>query len=160
MMEGIAPGAHHDPAIPRRRPAAEPPSVSPRSPQGELLTDPGDHPLNPGRRTHTVVVLNSGGRPIQVGSHYHFAQTNGALQFDRTAAHGMRLNIASGMAMRFERRPAVDGGKGRACQRARSLGLPSLDPGKALARQPTSGGPAPRGTAPPWASGCAWPTPR
>ena len=69
---------------------------------GELLTDAGDHALNPGRRTHTVVVQNTGDRPIQVGSHYHFAETNAALQFDRRAAHGMRLNIASGTAVRFE----------------------------------------------------------
>ena len=69
---------------------------------GELLTDDGDHPLNPGRRTLSVVVTNGADRPIQVGSHYHFAETNGALQFDRTAARGMRLNIASGTAVRFE----------------------------------------------------------
>jgi urease subunit beta len=69
---------------------------------GELLTDPGDHALNPGRRTATVVVQNTADRPIQVGSHYHFAETNGALQFDRAAARGMRLNIASGTAVRFE----------------------------------------------------------
>ena len=69
---------------------------------GELLTDGGDHALNPGRRTATVVVANTADRPIQVGSHYHFAETNGALQFDRKAAHGMRLNIASGTAVRFE----------------------------------------------------------
>ena len=69
---------------------------------GELLTEPGEHALNPGRRTLTLVVENSGDRPIQVGSHYHFAETNGALQFDRSAARGMRLNIASGTAVRFE----------------------------------------------------------
>jgi len=69
---------------------------------GELITDSGDHALNPGRRTVTVVVQNTADRPIQVGSHYHFAETNGALQFDRKAAHGMRLNIASGTAVRFE----------------------------------------------------------
>ena len=69
---------------------------------GELLTDAGDHLLNPGRRTTTLVVQNTGDRPIQVGSHYHFAETNGALGFDRAAAHGMRLNIASGTAVRFE----------------------------------------------------------
>ena len=69
---------------------------------GELLTDDGDHVLNPGRRTLTVVVQNTADRPIQVGSHYHFAETNGALGFDRAAAHGMRLNIASGTAVRFE----------------------------------------------------------
>lgn len=69
---------------------------------GELLVEPGEHLLNPGRRTQTLVVTNTGERPIQVGSHYHFAETNAALGFDRTAAHGMRLNIASGTAVRFE----------------------------------------------------------
>ena len=69
---------------------------------GELLPEPGELELNPGRRTLTLVVENAGDRPIQVGSHYHFAETNGALRFDRTAAHGMRLNIASGTAVRFE----------------------------------------------------------
>jgi urease subunit beta len=69
---------------------------------GELFIDDGDHPLNPGRRMVTVVVRNTAERPIQVGSHYHFAETNGALHFDRDAARGMRLNIASGTAVRFE----------------------------------------------------------
>jgi urease subunit beta len=69
---------------------------------GELITDGADHALNPGRRTLTVVVRNTADRPIQVGSHYHFAETNGALAFDRDAARGMRLNIASGTAVRFE----------------------------------------------------------
>ena len=69
---------------------------------GELITDGADHALNPGRRTVTLVVQNSADRPIQVGSHYHFAETNGALQFDRAAARGMRLNLASGTAVRFE----------------------------------------------------------
>ncbi len=69
---------------------------------GELITDGPDHELNSARRTLTVVVQNSADRPIQVGSHYHFAETNGALAFDRAAAQGMRLNIASGTAVRFE----------------------------------------------------------
>jgi urease subunit beta len=69
---------------------------------GELFTEAGEHALNPGRRTATLVVRNTADRPIQVGSHYHFAETNGALQFDRDAARGMRLNIASGTAVRFE----------------------------------------------------------
>ncbi len=69
---------------------------------GELFTDEGEHTLNPGRRAITLVVRNTGERPIQVGSHYHFAETNAALGFDREAAQGMRLNIASGMAVRFE----------------------------------------------------------
>jgi urease subunit beta len=69
---------------------------------GELLAEPGELELNPGRRTVTLVVENAGDRPIQVGSHYHFAETNAALRFDRAAARGMRLNIASGTAVRFE----------------------------------------------------------
>ncbi len=69
---------------------------------GELFTDGPDHILNPGRRRLTLAVQNTGDRPIQVGSHYHFAETNGALRFDRARAHGMRLNIASGLAVRFE----------------------------------------------------------
>jgi len=69
---------------------------------GELLIDAGEHALNPGRRALTLVVRNTADRPIQVGSHYHFAETNAALSFDREAARGMRLNIASGTAVRFE----------------------------------------------------------
>ncbi|MBC7683441.1 MAG: urease subunit beta [Ferruginibacter sp.] len=69
---------------------------------GELLVDDGEHALNTGRRSVTLVVNNTADRPIQVGSHYHFAETNGALGFDRAAAQGMRLNIASGSAVRFE----------------------------------------------------------
>jgi len=70
---------------------------------GELFDNrsPALH-LNPGRRTVTLVVENGGDRPIQVGSHYHFFETNGALKFDREAARGMRLNIPSGTAVRFE----------------------------------------------------------
>lgn len=69
---------------------------------GEMFTDGSDHVLNAGRRTTTVVVQNTSDRPIQVGSHYHFAETNAALGFERGAARGMRLNIASGTAVRFE----------------------------------------------------------
>ena len=69
---------------------------------GELFTDAGEHALNPGRPMLTLVVQNTADRPIQVGSHYHFAETNAALSFDRAAAQGMRLNIASGTAVRFE----------------------------------------------------------
>jgi urease subunit beta len=69
---------------------------------GELLIDDGVHALNVGRRAITVLVKNTGERPIQVGSHYHFAETNAALDFDRAAARGMRLNIASGLSVRFE----------------------------------------------------------
>ena len=69
---------------------------------GELITDGADIELNAGRRTASLVVHNTGDRPIQVGSHYHCAETNPALSFDRRAARGMRLNIASGTAVRFE----------------------------------------------------------
>ena len=69
---------------------------------GEILVDEGVHVLNPGRPALTLVVKNASDRPIQVGSHYHFAETNAGLDFDRQAAHGKRLHIASGMAVRFE----------------------------------------------------------
>jgi len=75
---------------------------SPAEAPGALLVDDGELVLNPGRATVAIVVENSGDRPIQVGSHYHFAETNAALRFDRAAARGMRLNIASGTAVRFE----------------------------------------------------------
>ena len=69
---------------------------------GELLIDDGEHTINTGRRTLTLLVKNASDRPIQVGSHYHFAETNAGLDFDRAAARGMRLNIAAGTAVRFE----------------------------------------------------------
>ena len=69
---------------------------------GELLVDGPDHTLNPGRRTLQLVVRNTADRPIQVGSHYHFHEVNAALQFDRDSTRGMRLDIASGTAVRFE----------------------------------------------------------
>ncbi|MDP2025532.1 MAG: urease subunit beta [Pseudomonadota bacterium] len=69
---------------------------------GEYFIEPGEIELNAGRETITLVVANSGDRPIQVGSHYHFFETNDALAFDRAAARGFRLNIAAGTAVRFE----------------------------------------------------------
>lgn len=69
---------------------------------GELFPASGFIILNDGADDITLTVSNTGDRPIQVGSHYHFAETNPALEFDRTAAHGMRINIASGTAVRFE----------------------------------------------------------
>jgi len=69
---------------------------------GEYFIQPGEIELNVGRETVTLVVANSGDRPIQVGSHYHFFETNIALTFDRAAARGFRLNIAAGTAVRFE----------------------------------------------------------
>jgi urease subunit beta len=69
---------------------------------GELLVEPGEIELNAGRATAQLDVANSGDRPIQVGSHYHFFETNTALLFDRQAAYGMRLSIAAGTAVRFE----------------------------------------------------------
>jgi urease subunit beta len=69
---------------------------------GELFTAPGDIELNAGANTVTIVVANTGDRPIQVGSHYHFFETNPALDFDREKARGMRLDIAAGTAVRFE----------------------------------------------------------
>ena len=69
---------------------------------GEVITLPGALTLNSGRETVTLEVANSGDRPIQVGSHYHFAETNPALVFDRAAARGFRLDIPAGTAVRFE----------------------------------------------------------
>ncbi|MEO8531104.1 MAG: urease subunit beta [Deltaproteobacteria bacterium] len=69
---------------------------------GEFFTVAGDITLNDGREAITLMVANTGDRPVQVGSHYHFAETNAALDFDRAAARGMRLNIAAGTAVRFE----------------------------------------------------------
>ena len=69
---------------------------------GELMAQEGEITLNEGRETLTVSVSNSGDRPIQVGSHYHFYETNPALVFDREKTRGFRLNIASGTAVRFE----------------------------------------------------------
>ena len=69
---------------------------------GELFIQDGDITLNDKRRTVTLTVANTGDRPIQVGSHYHFFETNAALRFDRDSARGMRLDIAAGTAVRFE----------------------------------------------------------
>ena len=69
---------------------------------GEIQVAKGDIEINKGRRALTLEVTNSGDRPIQVGSHYHFFETNDALRFDRPKAYGMRLNIAAGTAVRFE----------------------------------------------------------
>ena len=69
---------------------------------GEILTLDGDIELNVKRKTQKIAVSNTGDRPIQVGSHYHFFETNNALDFDRKTARGMRLNIAAGTAVRFE----------------------------------------------------------
>ncbi|HEX5618564.1 MAG TPA: urease subunit beta [Solirubrobacteraceae bacterium] len=69
---------------------------------GELITAPGEIELNQGRETRTVRVLNTGDRPIQVGSHFHFADVNDALEFDRAAAAGFRLNVPAGTSVRFE----------------------------------------------------------
>jgi urease subunit beta len=69
---------------------------------GEYFIAPGDITLNAGRKMVTLTVSNSGDRPIQVGSHYHFFETNPALKFERKAARGMRLDIAAGTAVRFE----------------------------------------------------------
>ena len=69
---------------------------------GEYFIEPGEIELNKGRKTLTLTVANTGDRPIQVGSHYHFFETNPALAFDRARTRGMRLDIAAGTAVRFE----------------------------------------------------------
>jgi len=69
---------------------------------GELIPEPGEIELNAGRPVTTVQVANTGDRPVQVGSHFHFHEANGALEFDREAARGLRLDIPAGTAIRFE----------------------------------------------------------
>lgn len=69
---------------------------------GEIIPQAGEIELNTGRNTKTMTVSNGGDRPVQIGSHFHFYETNTALQFDREAAYGMRLNIMAGTAVRFE----------------------------------------------------------
>ncbi|NRO98199.1 urease subunit beta [Paraburkholderia sp. NMBU_R16] len=69
---------------------------------GEILTEPGDIELNAGRETLTLTVANTGDRPVQIGSHFHFYEVNAALAFERERARGFRLNIAAGTAVRFE----------------------------------------------------------
>lgn len=69
---------------------------------GEVFVQPGDIELNAGRKTRTLTVANTGDRPIQIGSHFHFYEVNSAMNFDREAAYGMRLNIMAGTAIRFE----------------------------------------------------------
>lgn len=86
----------HEPILPAA--SAPPDGVIP----GEVIAVPGERTLNAERETVTLTVANTGDRPIQVGSHYHFAETNPALQFDRQKAKGFRLDIAAGTAVRFE----------------------------------------------------------
>ncbi|GGL39358.1 hypothetical protein GCM10009037_23890 [Halarchaeum grantii] len=108
---------------------------------GEVVPGEGDVSINEGRETATVTVANTGDRPVQVGSHFHFFEANGALAFDREAAFGMRLNVPAGTAVRFEPGDERDidlvaiGGK----QRAHGMngvvnGSVAGDPGAALAR--------------------------
>lgn len=73
---------------------------------GEILTDAGLHTLTPGRERRTLTVVNTGDRPIQIGSHFHFADVNAALQFERRLALGFRLDVPAGTSIRFE--PGVD----------------------------------------------------
>lgn len=87
----------HDPIRPGKRKAAKDEVVP-----GEIIADDGDIELNAGRPKATLKVVNTGDRPIQIGSHYHFFETNEGLKFDRDKARGMRLDIAAGTAMRFE----------------------------------------------------------
>jgi urease subunit beta len=126
-----------------------------------VLVDDGAIELNPGRRTLSLVVVNRGDRPMQVGSHYHFAETNPALDFDRSAARGMRLNIASGTAVRFEP------GQQRTVVLVDYAGRPRRCSASALTRcrercdgPHRNAVPTPRCTARPPATACAWPTPR
>ena len=102
---------------------------------GELFIQDGEIELNKGRNTVTLSVSNTGDRPIQVGSHYHFFETNPALKFERKKARGMRLDIAAGTAVRFE--PGQDSRRNacRGCREAHRLRLPERNHGKTLRRR-------------------------
>ena len=92
----------HEPIQPGREKANAANVMSKRLQPGEIRCAEGEITLNEGRETINVAVINNGDRPIQVGSHYHFFETNAALEFDRAATRGFRLNIAAGTAVRFE----------------------------------------------------------
>jgi len=105
---------------------------------GEVIAREGEIELNAGRRTLRIDVTNRGDRPIQVGSHYHFAETNAALDFDRRAARGMRLNIPAGTAVRFEPGQSrsvelVDYAGARKVFGFRGAVMGALEPGRAAA---------------------------
>ena len=104
-MPGLDPGIHFQRS--KAWMAKSSPAMTPRKSRGhmipgELFIQDGEIELNAGRKTVTLNVANTGDRPIQVGSHYHFFETNPALKFDRKKARGMRLDIAAGTAVRFE----------------------------------------------------------
>jgi urease subunit beta len=114
---------------------------------GEIITQAGDIELNSGRRTQTLSVANTGDRPIQVGSHYHFFETNDALTFARNTARGMRLNIAAGTAVRFEPGQTrtvelVDLGGGRTVYGFQGKVMGALDAVKKPARRVAASKPA------------------
>ena len=88
----------HEPIRPGKKKAAAKGQVSP----GEIIAADGDIEINAGRRTATITATNTGDRPIQIGSHYHFFEANAALEFDRAAAFGMRLDVPAGASARFE----------------------------------------------------------
>ena len=127
---------------------------------GEIIPPTGDIELNAGLPRTTLTVANTGDRPIQVGSHYHFAETNPALPFDRAAARGQRLDIAAGTAVRFEPGQSREvtlvpfqGGRAR-------VRFPRRRHGRRSSRWPASPAPPmPTCSARPPATACAWPTP-
>ncbi|GAD53462.1 urease beta subunit [Halarchaeum acidiphilum MH1-52-1] len=115
--------------------------MSERLVPGEIVPGEGDVTINEGRETATVTVANTGDRPVQVGSHFHFFEANAALAFDREAAFGMRLNVPAGTAVRFEPGDERDvdlvaiGGKGRAHgMNGLVNGSVTVDPAAALER--------------------------
>ena len=119
---------------------------------GEMQVMEGSIELNKGRRTVTLKVANMADRPIQVGSHYHFFETNDALTFDRTAAYGMRLNIAAGTAVRFEPGQTrtvelVDYAGDRKAYGFRGLVMGRLDENPPNAKSPKVAKPAKKGGA-------------
>lgn len=129
---------------------------------GELLPEPGELELNAGRPVTTVSVSNSGDRPVQVGSHFHFAEANAALQFDRIAARGQRLDIPAGTAIRFEPGDSRDVNLIPFAGARRVIGFNGQINGPSTPDPCPTASPArptPRPTDPPPATGFAWLTP-
>ena len=127
---------------------------------GEILVPEGDIELNAGRRSVTLTVANTGDRPIQVGSHYHFFETNTALDFDRNVARGHRLDIPAGTAVRFEPGQTREVGLVEYAGARRVYGFRGqiMGPREVTKGSASAGARTPRCTVRPWETGFAWAT--
>jgi len=126
---------------------------------GELITEPGELELNAGLPKVTIAVANTGDRPIQVGSHYHFYETNAALDFDRDKARGFRLDIAAGTAVRFEPGQTREVTLVEYAGEKSRIWLPWHGDGETLRWRRLIDEPMAKCLAPPWGIACVWQTP-